>query len=106
MGWRMMSVDWSGVGAALVRAMRKAGRMVRKARCILTFSLVLVMELVEEDLCSARMVLFCCWSSLTFILTQNPGKHLCSTEYRYCRDVELISTISEPSHSILRDHGH
>jgi hypothetical protein len=50
-------------------------------------------------------MLFCCWSSLTFILTQNPGKHICSTEYRYCHDLGLISMGLESCHLILPDHG-
>jgi hypothetical protein len=38
----MVSVDWSGVGEALVRATRRARRKVRKAKCILVVALVLM----------------------------------------------------------------
>jgi hypothetical protein len=41
-GGRMISVDCSGVGEALVRVTRNARRMVRQARCILVFALVLM----------------------------------------------------------------
>jgi hypothetical protein len=38
----MINVDRSGVGEALVRVTRNARRMVRQARCILVFVLVLM----------------------------------------------------------------
>ena len=40
-GWRRLSVDWSGVGEALVRASKNARRRVRQAKCILAFDIVL-----------------------------------------------------------------
>lgn len=39
-----MSVDWSGVGEALVRASRNARRIVRQARCISLFVFVLMVQ--------------------------------------------------------------
>jgi hypothetical protein len=40
----MLSVDWTGVGEALVRAMRKVRRPTSKARCVLTLIIVLVIQ--------------------------------------------------------------
>jgi hypothetical protein len=40
----MMSVDCSGVGEVLVKAIRKARRKVREARYILVIALVLIVR--------------------------------------------------------------
>jgi hypothetical protein len=40
----MISVDWNGVGEALIRATRSARRRVSEVRCILVFALVLIVR--------------------------------------------------------------
>jgi hypothetical protein len=64
----MMSVDYSGVGEALVKTRKSASRREREARCIAVFALVLMVrgEICDGYCSKEATLLSCCWSRLTF----------------------------------------